>query len=240
MKALITDLAKTATVSALHETLTYPPINVIDTFLDLPFVSVLDTDTLTVDLGSDKVLDSVFIAGCNATSVTVLIRNAALSTVYNQVKPIPNASNGIYPGTVTGRYISITGTAVGSTYFKIKKVSVGVVEDFGEVIAGFGLPTRNATSIARSATGQTIANMAPSLRAREITIPVLRKDGGRARAQEIINILSSLGPGQPIFWDITAEDQEYEETIYAIMEGDLDPTDNGTHYRIPITLLEAR
>lgn len=240
MKALITDLAKTATVSALYETLTYPPSNVIDRFLDLPFVSVLDTDTLTIDLGSNKVLDAVFIAGCNASSVTVLIKNAALATVYNQSKAIGYPVVGVYPGTVTGRYISITGTAVGSSYFKIKGVGVGQAFDFGDVKAGFGLPVVNATSSTRSATGQTMANSAPTLRQRDIEIPVRREDGGRARVYAIQSQLESLGIGSPTYWDITDENHGFEPPIYAVMPDVWDIEDTGTRYTISLPLLEAR
>lgn len=240
MKALITDLAKTATISSLYETLTYPPSNVIDTFLDLPFVSVLDTDTLTLDLGSDKVLDSVFIAGCNAASVTVLIKNAALATVYNQVKTLSYPVVGVYTGTLTGRYISITGTAVGSSYFKIKGVGVGVAFDFGDVIAGFGLPVVNATSSARSATGQTMANSAPTLRQRDIEIPIRREEGGRTQVYAIHAQLEALGISNPTYWDITDENHGFEAPIYAALPDVWDTADNRNSFTISLSLLEAR
>lgn len=240
MKVLTTNLAKTATISSLYETLTYPPSNVVERFLDMPFVSVLDTDTLTIDLGSNKSLDSVFIAGCNATSVSLVIKNAALATLYSATETIDADTVVVYPGSLTARYIEITGTAVGSSYFKIKGVGVGVVFDFGDREYQPDLPVINSTTMTTSATGQVMSNSVQTRRLREISVPVIRKENGFSRLNLIRTTLETIGVGNPVFWDVNDGDSDDEPPIYGVLQREWSISFDRVAYSVTMSIMEAR
>lgn len=240
MKALITNLAKRATITALHASPSYPAQNVVDRFLDVPFVSTEDTDTLTADLGSDMTLDSIYIAGCNAASVTVTVRTAALTTVHTATIHVDRLIVADYPGAIVGRYVDISGTASGSLSFKIKGLGVGVGVDFGMVRSGFSLPVDNGSTMVRSPSGQTSSNRAPTLKMRDLSILVTKRDGGRDRVYELLDYLASLGIGCPTYWDITDDNHGFEAPLYAVIPDVWTADDNGTSFSISLSLLEAR
>lgn len=240
MKALLTNLAKSATLSSLYESLSYPASNVVDTFLDKPFVSTLITDTLTVDFGADTVFDCIFVAGCNAESLAIVAQNNALTTVYSGTKEIDADTVSLYPGTLTARYVTFTGTASGSSYLKIKGIGIGVAVDFGNVTSRMALVTENGSSRSRSVTGQVIGNRAPVLSSREISVPVTSQTGGRTRVLALLSELSTLGTGKPAYWDIASQASEFEVPLYAEIPSAWTADDNGTYYAIKFSILEAR
>jgi len=239
MKALVDNLAIGATITSLYETLSYPASNVADTFLNRPFISALDEDTLTVDLGADTSVDTVFIAGCNATSAIVTIQNAALATVYTDTIAIGETVVAIYTGAVTGRYLNIEATTT-ATNLRINGVGIGVAFDFGRRNFQPSLPVVNSTSRVRSSTGQVMANRAPTLRQRTIEIPLDKKDGGLAQFDLINEALVSVGIGNPIYWDLNDDNSDFEVPIYGEMPDAWNPTFDKYNYAITFTILEAR
>ena len=240
MKVLVTNYAKTSTITALDASVSYPAENVAHVFLDKIFISELITDTLTVDFGSDKSVNCVFIAGCNATSVDVVIKNAALAPVYTGTTAITADEIVIYPGTVTGRYLTITGTAVGSDYFKIKGVGVGVYVDLGTRSFQSDLPITNATTMTTSPYGQMLANRAPTLRSRSVSISVPRKESGFSLANSIRDTFKDIGLGLPAYWDMNDVNSDEEPPIYGAITSPWSTSFDMNAYTVSFQIQECR
>jgi len=160
--------------------------------------------------------------------------------LYSGIETISNDVIVVYPGSLTGRYITIEGTAVGSSYFRIKGVGVGVFSDLGVRSFQSELPIINDTTVTISATGQTMANVAPSRKVRDIQIPVIRKDDGIARVNTIRTSLDAIGIGIPAYWDLNDGDSDFEAPIYGIISGVYGLSFDRYTYIFSIKIMEAR
>lgn len=108
MRVLFADKARLATISSLNESLSYPASNLKDVFLDRPYLSTTTTDTVTIDLGEDTVLDSLFLAYCNAAIATLAMTNALGAPVLSQRVNVKRPIETVYFTAVTARYITLT------------------------------------------------------------------------------------------------------------------------------------
>jgi hypothetical protein len=110
MRVLFNDKARTAIITSLNESLSYPAANVADTFLDRPYLANTIDDVLTLDCGSDVDIDAVFIAQCTAAFVLLELTKANGLTAYMVTKNIRRPLETVYFASVKARYVKLTFT----------------------------------------------------------------------------------------------------------------------------------
>ena len=108
MKILFADKARTATITALFETLEYPASNLADIFLNRPYIGMVTEDIIILDYGSDVAIDSLFLAYCNCAFVLVQVYNNANALVYSVTKNVLRPIETVYFSPVTARKVVFT------------------------------------------------------------------------------------------------------------------------------------
>lgn len=266
MKILFDDLARGAAVTSLYETESYPASNLVDVFLDTVFVSVLPYDTVTIDLGKDKWIDSIFIAGCNAAFVDFELVSQASSTVYTTRKNVTREVDTVYFDRVQCRYINFTvditdgysiwyktgddvviqDTVDGKWvdydpldqgYVKIKGCGVGLAKSYPNILQSIGFGALNETPYSRSKTGQVLRNATPSFKRYSVEIPNL----SFADFKILTTALEKFGLHYPTYFDFTEDTVDFTDPIYAeIPEIFTYERRQSDLYIVTIPLLETR
>lgn len=108
MRILFSDKARGAVISSLNESLAYPASNLADVFLSRPFLSTLDSDTITLDAGEDVSIDSIYLAYCNAAFVAVQILNSEGAEVYSATVNVKRPIETLYFTAVSGQTVKLT------------------------------------------------------------------------------------------------------------------------------------
>jgi hypothetical protein len=237
MRILFDNLARRAstTITSVNETPGYPAQNLSSIFLNEQFISIFPDDIITLDLGSDMQLNSVFIAELNAAVFDIEIKDNANVTQYsdtdvsNDRKVIP-----IYFDTITARYIIITADAsLGlasfidtstdtGAYLKMKELACGVyysmpvIEGEGALLSNYSLARNSATRFFESASGQVISTKLPMLRAREYTFRKVSYE----TLDEIFDLVDETGEHTTLFID-TFEDSVLNEPALFVQITDI-------------------
>lgn len=266
MRILFTDLARQATVTSLYETESYPAANLVDVFLDTLFVSVLPYDTVTIDLGSNRTVDSIFLAGCNAAFVDFELVNQSSSVVYTATKNIQREVDTLYFPAVVCRYINFTvditdGYAIWyktgddvvvqtsgqdkwvdydplvQGYVKIKGCGAGVSKSYPNITQKIGFGAANETPFSRSKTGQVLRNATPTFKTFRVEIPSLN----HADFKSLAKSLETFGIHYPTYFDFTEDSVDFCDPVYAeIPEVFTYERRDSDLYIVTIPLLEAR
>ena len=238
MRVLFTDLSRTATISSLNETASYPASNIADVFLDTLYISVLMSDTIMLLFDSDESVDSLFIAGCNATELDIVIKDVSDATIYSATVAIGRELETHYFTQVDGaRKILISGDVTGyATNMKIKGFGCGVSERFVDVNNQISPSVLNETSFTRSRTGQVLRNDTPSFRGFDLTLPAMSTADYKALSVK----LKALGTHWPTYWDIAEDTDDFEDPMYVEMNEVWRPVRNGRDWVVTIPVLECR
>lgn len=237
MKALLTDFVRDANITSLFPTQSFPPRNLKSTFLDTLYVATTGSDVVTIDLGQNKQLDSIYFAGCNCESVGLVIKNSSGFTTYSATVPITREIESHYFTEITGRTLILTlDTPAPTTMVKMKGVGCGKAFSASFISEDLSPELQNQTSSTRTVTGQVLRNETPTFRAFTITIPGLTS----ATYKAALSALKSLGIHKPTYWDFTEETKDFEDPIYAEIPAVWKPIPKPTHYSVEIPILECR
>lgn len=237
MRILFEDHARTALISSLYEVTAYPASNIADVFLDTIYLSALPTDTITIDLQSDKCIDSLFIAGCNASSVGIEITSHTGTVLYSGVWPITREIETLYISEITARYVKITADVTGgSDYVKIKGFGCGCAYRTNYILSDFVPEIDNNTSFTRSRTGQVLRNKTASFRKYQATIPNI----GRSDFNALVLLLDTFGLHYPTYFDMAENATDFEQPIYGEIPEVWRYGRNGQNYSVTIPIMECR
>jgi len=239
MRILLEDLARTATISSDYETTTYPASNVADVFLDTLYVSILPSDILTIDFGQLRPIDSIYIAGCNATSVAYEVFDNYGTVIYSGTIDITRDVCTEYFAELSARKVVFTidlGFAEGD-YIKIKGIGCGVTHRVPWLLNNVVPSISNETASIRTKTGQVLRGKAPSILSYEITIPKLTLQ----EVKDTSKLLDTIGIHWPTYWDLAEGTEEYFDPIYAeISDVWAVSKIGGNRYNLTLTIKETR
>lgn len=254
MKGLFKDLAKLpgTTITALYDVPQYPAANVANIFLNKWFISALQGDTVTVDLGADFPMECVYVAGCNADKFTVVAKNALAATVFS-IADQANDRNvtPVYFGeTLQVRYVDVSAdVSLGlapfvdplidlATNLKIKGIGCGECFNLpGDLLNGFTLPRTMNTRFSRSQGGQYTSSQYEPLRERNWTFDNVEWDDLKL----IEAAIQYLGYKNPTFFDMFDESTTYDPPMYMVIDDVIQPERvRGDLYRFTLKMKEAR
>jgi hypothetical protein len=108
MKILFDDKARTATITALYETLEYPASNLADIFLNRPYIGMITEDVITLTMAAEVAVDSVFLAGCNCAFVHVELFDDADVSLYSVTKNVLRPVETVYFTSVMAKKVVLT------------------------------------------------------------------------------------------------------------------------------------
>jgi hypothetical protein len=237
MKILFDDYCRTATITSLYEVTAYPASNIADVFLDTIYLSALPTDTITIDLLTDKPVDSLFIAGCNASSVDIEITSHTGTVLYSGPWAITREIETLYIDPVTCRFVKITVDVTGGAdYVKIKGFGCGVSYQTDYILSAFEPAIDNNTVFTRSSTGQVLRNKTNSFRKYQATIPNL----DRVAYNALMLLLEGFGLHYPTYFDMAENTTDFEQPIYGEIPEVWRYGKNGQNYSITIPIMECR
>lgn len=258
MRVLWKDYCKkfASTFESLFGEDNYPASNVADQFLNAPFVSISNADTVTITLDQNRPISGVYVAGCNCAKFTLEIKNEANATVYGPTE-IDNTTNvkATYFTAVQGNQI-IVSADIGTdglapfidpdiddgSSLKIKGIGVGDPANLPRgVISGFSLPMTTGTRASTSPAGQVLSTPLAVLEQREWELPEYTYE----EMQVVRDDFKELNIQNPTYFDaFDCNDGEYEEPLYMVL---LEPigirrtVGRGLGaYRITMLLQEAR
>lgn len=236
MRALLIDHVRNANITSTYSTVSFPVRNLKSLFLDTLYVASTGSDVVTVDLGQNKQIDSLFFAGCNCESVGVVIKNSNGVTVHTATVPITREIDTHYFTEVTGRTIILTlDTPSPTTMVTMKGFGAGVTIRH-VLLKDLGPELVNDTAYTRTATGQVLSNETPTFRGFTITVPKLN----RAQYNTLLANLKTLSVHKPTYWDFTEDTKTFEDPIYAEIPQVWTPLPKSNYYNVEIPILECR
>lgn len=238
MRVLFVDHARGATISSDNETASYPASNIADVFLDTLYISTLMYDTVTVLFDEDKSINSLFFAGCNATSLDIEVRDVSDVVLYSATVAIGRELETHYFTQVDGaRKVIISGDVTGyASNIKIKGFGCGVADRFLDVTSQLTPSVQNDTSFTRSRTGQVLRNASPTFRGFAFTLPAMGTTDYKALSEK----LKTLGIHWPTYWDIAEDTDDFEDPMYAEIPDVWSVVRNGRDWTVTIPVLECR
>lgn len=236
MRILFVDHVRNATITSTYSTASFPVRNLKSLFLDTIYMASTGSDVVTVDLGQNKQIDSLFFAGCNCEEVGVVIKNSSGVTVYTATVSISREVETHYFTEVTGRTIILTlDTPSPTTMVTMKGFGAGVTARYIH-LNDIAPQIVNDSSFTRTATGQVLRNEFPSFRGFTITIPNL----DRAEFNALMSLIRTLGTHKPTYWDFTEENKDMDDPIYAEINQAWTPVQKANYFNVEIPILECR
>lgn len=240
MKILFYNDLEGSTVTAVNGSLNYPPESIYHEFLRKKFKSLIETDSLTIDLAAAVDMNCIFIGFHNIGSGTVSFFDSALDPIGT---PIDLAeADDIFVShfsTISVKRITVSAVSTGDQLY------------IGGVGAGMSttMPTERAlpmpysmgivekTTISETSGGQVSRNRGAPLRER-----VLRWDHISKVTKDAIDAQVLIaGRGKPVFIDLFESDRDFDPPLYAqIVEDRSVMFENPGDYMLELKVREAR
>jgi hypothetical protein len=212
MRILFVNEIEGAAVSSVSGSLNYPADAIYHPFLRKKFKSLLDNDALTIDLDAAVPMNSFFMAFHNVESGTVSFFDGTLTPVGTPLDMTAAAAFFVaYFSTISAKRI-VVDVACGAAQLYIGGIGAGTYRQMPDNVRdGYPFDVEDATSIARSPSGQTSRNAASPLRTRDFTWPNLDK----STADALDSNLLGLGIGKPVYVDLFEGSPEFDPPMYA-------------------------
>ena len=238
MRILFVNEIEGSGVTSVNGSLNYPAESIYHPFLRKKFKSLLSSDALTIDLDSAADMNCFFMGFHNVTAGTVSFFDGALSPVGT---PLDLASAldifVAYFSTISVKRIVVDVSTTSSQVF-IGGIGAGVYQQMPiDLTASFPFEVTEATTISRSAGGQTSRNKAPSLRSRSWTWP----DLDQTEKDDLDPIVLALGIGKPVWMDLFENNRTFDPPMYAFVKDERGLTNPSfNRYDMTINFQEAR
>lgn len=249
MKLLIKDRARLSTVSAVSANPNYPAENLKSKFLKKRFQSSAASDTITFDAGSNVLMDCLFYGWTNADSITITLKNAAMSTLYTVTRAIvreasdPFTSYEVqYDNTdsfffteVSVRYVIVDISTSEPDVF-MGGIGFGVMNELQDVSSGWKRSFDDNSSIVESVGGQITQNYVRPIALFEFDVPTLTVDMWNYWQRLYLDIAK----GNTIWADFFDRDHDYQKPVFCSMINPVSPGKTGIRYSIKFNFKEAR
>jgi hypothetical protein len=231
MRILSDNYSLTSTFSSTGTNTSYPLANLKSPFLEEIWKGLDADETITINFGTSKPVDCVYLGYTNATSITVKLYNSSdvllytiavsavsLGAVFSTVQSVRYATVRLQ----SGETVYCGNIGIGDSYVMPNPI-MGVVEK----------PIDNSIII-RNAKGQTLKNKIPVLRGYDLSFGAMLIDS----YNEVKALITDMDT--PVWVDIYEQAHAKIPPVYALVTIDKDPSQSWGRYACSIKIEEAR
>jgi hypothetical protein len=234
MKILFSNLLLTSTPSALHPNGNYPVANLSHAFLKKIYKSTSNVDTITLDWATDQIINCLYCAFTNATTIQVKLYSS-VGTLLKTIDLTAADPGATFAAVPYVRQAKIEITSPGGALAYLGSIGIGLAYTMPDPLANWKDGSLDNSTKTRSPDGQVLMNKVPPLRRFAANFKVTDYETYLA-IKALVDAVS-----RPVFADVFELAHSKYLPLYCDIDGGFGNPDKGDReFTFSLNLLEAR